>query len=220
MKTTDKTYSLARISLYLGLLSIIITPIPALLCGHIALYRIKKLCLSGKKQAFIGLSLGYLFLLFYLFLFILPLLGALSFFILSDKPDFNEMNWTEIRVRYWVKKATEVNYRKNKRFFLIQDKKVIEQLKNKMDIKNIKTSSLGADDQIVITIENGNKWQGSLIFEDRISLSLQSRMSDSYYVYLHSYNFYRELLDLAFLNEQQIDPNIQKREIILRRNKY
>jgi hypothetical protein len=67
-----KTCGLAWWSLYLGLASIILsilTAIPAIICGHIALSRIKKSqdSLTGRGMAIAGTILGYIFIFFVIF---------------------------------------------------------------------------------------------------------------------------------------------------------
>jgi hypothetical protein len=207
-----QTCSLARGSFILGILSIAVTPIPAIICGHIALKQIKSNpSLAGRTQAVTGLILGYIFLLF----FIMPMFGAL--FILGpwSKPDFKDKKWVSVKVVYWVHKEGEVNYRKNKRVFEITNKDTLENLSKAMQIKNIKSSSLGANDQIIISMADGEKWQGSFVFKDRISLCLQSDKYYSYYFNLSNNSFFNKLLTITLANEQNINPEAIKKDIIL-----
>ena len=219
MNNTDNAKQpcrLAKASFILGLLSILVTPIPAIICGHVALSKIKtNPSLSGKTQAITGLILGYLFLLF----FILPMFNVI--FILGpwwSKPDFKNMDWISVKVTYWMHNEGEVNYRKSKRVFEIQNKSIIDQLKGSMVIKDIKAANSGADDQIVITMKDGKKWQGSIVFKDHISLCLQSKMYYSYRIYLSNRSFYDALLNLTLENERKNNPDAEKRSIILDRN--
>lgn len=141
--------------------------------------------------------------------------SAISILGPSDKPDLANMDWIEIRIKYWIKKENENNYRTNKRIFIINDSTTINELKRKFKVKEIRVSSLGHDDQILITMSDGKKWQGDIIFEDRIGLCLQNNTYYSYTMDFIDTEFYRKLFELSINNEKQNNPNVTNRNIVL-----
>jgi len=146
--------------------------------------------------------------------------SALSILGPRNKPDFGNMDWVEIKIKYWIRKKDEKNFRMNKRIITIKDMALINELKSKFKIRNISGLSLATDDQILITMKDGRKWQGVIIFENEIELCLQSNNYYSYDIILSNDEFYQEILKLALKHEKKIHQNATEKNIVLRLNYF
>ena len=132
-----------------------------------------------------------------------------------DKPDFQNKDWTAITIMYWVNTTTT---NKLARAFTVTDASTINGLKTKMNIKGIHGLSVGTRDELQFQDRNGDIWQGSVVFENRIHLSKKSDNWYSYAIDFTDYNLFNAMLALCVQNERTFHPNAKPENIILRRN--
>lgn len=149
--------------------------------------------------------------------YINTIIGLISMFGLFSHPNFEKMEWKEMKVSYWLRIGEGLNYRKNIRTFTISGDKLNE-LKSQLNVKKASFHPGTKGDQIIITTGNGEIWQGVIVFEDTLALCLLKNTHSAYTITLTNHNFYDLLLGLCVENEKTFTPQARKEHIMLRRN--
>ena len=140
---------------------------------------------------------------------IVPVLGP------TDKPDFGSMKWKKLRMCYWVLVSKN---RRKLRMFRINDPIEADKIRQVMGCRDVRGHSTGAGPQMTITMADGEVWQGSIVFEDRVKLCLQRNPWYSYHIDLADTAFYDRLVDACLAHEKTITPTAIREHIIVRSN--
>ena len=106
---------------------------------------------------------------------VVPVLGP------TDKPDFGSMKWKKLRMCYWVR-VSKNRRRRKLRMFRINDPIEADKIRQVMGCRDVRGHSSGASPQMTITMADGEVWQGSIVFEDRVKLCLQRNLWYSYHI--------------------------------------
>jgi len=133
----------------------------------------------------------------------------------TDKPDFAGMPWRKIEGLYWVRTGAD---RKTFRRFTIVDKGSVDALRRALNCKEVTGLMTGAGRQLVITMDDGEVWQGDVVFENRIHLCLRRDNWYSYSLELADSAFHSRLRAACLEHEKAITPNATLDHIILRGN--
>lgn len=132
----------------------------------------------------------------------------------SDKPDFRNMQWEKMTVVYWVRVRKDKEHRR--RFELSRDD--VDRARTALNIRSVRGHSLGAGDDLRITMANGDVWTGHVTFEDTIGLCLERDRYYSYVLELYGHAFYDALRDMCLAHERLTTPTAGINHIILRTN--
>lgn len=134
----------------------------------------------------------------------------------TDKPDITAKPWSSMEFTYWIKSSeTQTKPRK----INISEISVLKELSSKLNVKEIRGMSVPTGGQFILTIQDGSKWDCSIVFENRIGIC---KVDDNYYSYavdLNDSEFWKMMKQICLLNEQKTHPQATSRNIILRQNK-
>jgi len=132
----------------------------------------------------------------------------------SDTPDFSNMQWEKMTVVYLVRVAE--NRTQRRKFELPRED--VEKARSALNVQSVEGLSIGADDDLRITMANGDVWAGGVVFEDRIHLCLERDNYYSYKVELSDSRFYNTLREMCLAHERRTTPGAGINHIILRTN--
>ncbi len=133
----------------------------------------------------------------------------------ADKPDFASMSWRKVEGIYWVRTGAT---RKTFRRFAIDDRESVDALRRALNCEEVSGLMTGTGRQLVITMDDGEVWQGSVVFENRIHLGLRRDNWYSYCLDLADSGFHARLRTACLEHEKGITPSATLDHIILRGN--
>lgn len=131
-----------------------------------------------------------------------------------DHPDFQNKDWVELSIKYWVSTRTS----NLERVFAVTNTTTIADIKRRMSITQVSGLSVGVDDQLVFRARGGETWQGAVVFEDAIYICKTADKWYSYRLDLADYRLFQLLLELCVTNEVRYHRGITSKSIILLRN--
>jgi len=129
----------------------------------------------------------------------------------SDKPDFRNMQWEKMSVVYHVRVAENRMQRRKCEL----GREDVERARLAFSVFSIQGLSIGANDDLRITMANGDVWIGEFVFGDRVYLCLEREKYYSYALELCDRGFYDTLREVCLANEKRTVPGAGTNHIIL-----
>jgi len=155
--------------------------------------------MTSTKTIVVTLSI---ILAFFLLFVIWVIYGALSILGPSDRPLFEQMNWEQLHVRYWL---VLENNQEVHRDFIISGNDLVE-LKKLFSTKESRGISIPCPGFLNLKLANGETWKIQFGTADGLRFC---KASDTYYAYsvhLHDTEFHKRLRQLCLENEQRDNP--------------
>jgi hypothetical protein len=133
-----------------------------------------------------------------------------------DKRKIVSDQWSQLDVTYWV--FTAKDSQEFERKFTISDSSVITRFKSELHLRRTEGLSIGTGSQLVFKGADGEIWQGDIVFEDTLYLSLSEDAWRSYKFTLKDGAFYDDLREVCAANERKYHSNATSKHIKLRSN--
>ncbi|NRA37372.1 MAG: hypothetical protein HRU15_04475 [Planctomycetes bacterium] len=130
----------------------------------------------------------------------------------TDEYDLLSDPWKGVYVVYWIRS----DKRKVKREFEIKDSKIIDTLRLKLNVDEVKPNATGvATNHSRIELVNGEEYHCSFLFPKQLRYARASDNSFSYISELKDSEMFNALIELCVVNELSHNKGVTKDHIIL-----